>query len=46
VIDVAPIQAFYDKLPRITEIFADFQCFFINVLTSEVFGDAAVVGVT
>ena len=44
-INVAPIQTFYNKLPRISKVFAYFQSFFINVLTCEVFSDAAVVRV-
>ena len=45
-VDITTIQTFDHKVPRETEIFANFYRFFIKNLRSEVFSDTAIVYVT
>jgi len=45
VINVAPIQTFYQKLPWKAEVLANLQSFFVDIFGGKVFSYATVIGV-
>ena len=44
-VDVAPVEALYQELPREAEVLANLERLFVDVFGGKVLGNAAVVGV-
>jgi hypothetical protein len=42
-VQVAPVQTFYNEIARISEVFNHFQGFFVDILSGKVLCDTAVV---